>query len=74
MNLIDKLQDIVKLEHNPTHWSQIQHATSNLDWYGSYLKQYYVEVLFTQQVSANKWLPSPTQRIFNLAIIKKEKI
>ena len=33
-----------------------------------------MEVLFTLQVSANKWLPSPTQKIFNLAIIKKEKI
>ena len=32
------------------------------------------EVLFTLQVSANKWLPSPTQKIFNLAIIKKQKI
>ena len=40
----------------------------------SYLKKQYVEVLFTLQVSANKWLPSPTQKIFNLAIIKKEKI
>ena len=33
-----------------------------------------MEVFFTRQVSANKWLPSPTQKIFNLAIIKKEKI
>jgi predicted ATP-dependent serine protease len=33
-----------------------------------------VEVLFTVQLSANKWFPSPTQKIFNLAIIKKEKI
>ena len=34
----------------------------------------YKEVFFSSGVSANKWLPSPTQKIFNLAIIKKEKI
>ena len=33
-----------------------------------------MELLFTLQVSANQWLPSPTQKIFNLAIIKKDKI
>ena len=33
-----------------------------------------MDVLFTTQLSANKWLPSPTKKIFNLAIIKKEKI
>ena len=33
-----------------------------------------MEVLFTLQVSANQWLPSPTQKIFNLAIIKKDEI
>ena len=33
-----------------------------------------MEVLFISQLSANKWLPSPSQKIFNLAIIKKQKI
>ena len=75
VDLIDQLQDMVKLEQIPTHqWPLIQHANPNLESYGSYLKMQYVEVLFTQQVSANKWLPSPTQKIFNLAIIKKEEI
>ena len=53
---------------------QPQFAHLNLDWYGSYLRKQYLEDLFTAQVSSNKWLPSPTQKIFNLAIIKKEKI
>ena len=74
MDLIDALQRIVTLEQLPVQRPLIQLAKHDLDWYGSYLKKQYVEVLFTLQVSANKWLPSPTQKIFNLAIIKKEKI
>ena len=61
-------------EQFPPHQSLIQLDSHGLDWYGSYLKKQYVEVLFTLQVSANKYLPSPTQKIFNLAIIKKENI
>ena len=71
MNLIDELKRIVTLKQNLAHRPLAKH---DLDWYSSYLKNQYVEVLFTLQVSANKWLPSPTQKIFNLAIIKKEKI
>ena len=71
---IQQLQRVVTLEPIPTHRPLIQLAKHGLDWYGSYLKKQYVEVLFTLQVSANKWLPSPTQKIFNLAIIKKETI
>ena len=71
MDLIDELKRIVTLKQNLAHRPLAKH---DLDWYGSYLKKQYVEVLFTQQVSANKWLPSPTQKIFNLAIIKKEMI
>ena len=74
MDLIDALQRIVTLEQLPVQRPLIQLAKHDLDWYGSYLKKQYVEVLFTLQVSANKWLPSPTQKIFNLVIIKKEKI
>ena len=58
----------------PTHRPPIKLGSFDLDWYGGYLKKQYLEVLFTLQVSANKWLPSPTQKIFNLAIIKKERI
>ena len=60
------------LQPIPTHQPQL--ASHNLEWYGGCLKKQYLEVLFTSQVSANKWLPSPTQKIFNLAIIKKEQI
>ena len=70
--MIDELQRIVTLQPIPVHQPQL--VSHNLDWYGGYLKKQYLEVLFTLQVSANKWLPSPTQKIFNLAIIKKEKI
>ena len=74
VDLINELQRVVTLEPIPTHRPLIQLAKYDLDWYSSYLKKQYVEVLFTLQVSANKWLPSPTQKIFNLAIIKKERI
>ena len=70
--MIDELQRIVTLQPIPVHQPQL--VSHNLDWYGGYLKKQYLEVLFTLQVSANKWLPSLTQKIFNLAIIKKEKI
>ena len=71
VDLIDELQRVVQI---PTHRPLIQLAKHDLDWYGSYLKKQYMEVLFTLQLSTDKWLPSPTQKIFNLAIIKKEKI
>ena len=76
IDLIDELQRVVTFEQIPTHRPLIQPPKHDLDWYGSYLKKQYMDskVLFTLQVSANKWLPSPTQKIFNLAIIKKQKI
>ena len=70
--MIDELQRIVTLQPIPMHQPQL--VSHNLDWYGGYLKKQYLEVLFISQVSGNKWLPSLTQKIFNLAIIKKEKI
>ena len=70
--MINELQHIITLQPIPTYQPQL--VSHNLDWYGGYLKKQYLEVLFTSQESANKWLPSPTQKIFNLAIIKKEKI
>ena len=66
------LQCIVTPQQTSTY--QPQFGNHNLDWYGSYLKKQYLEDLFTLQVSANKWCPLPTQKIFNLAIIKKEKV
>ena len=72
-DLIDEFQRVVTLK---VQWPLIQQTKHDIaiDWYGSYLKKQYMEVIFTLQLSANKWLPSPTQKIFNLAIIKKEKI
>ena len=52
---------------------KLQHVVK-LKWYSGYLKKQYKEVFFSSQVSVNKWLPSPTQRIFNLAIIRKERV
>ena len=40
--------------------------------YGSYQKKRHLQVHVA--VSPNKWLPSPTQKFFKLAIIKKERI
>ena len=58
IDIIDRLQSIVTLK-----------------WYGAYLKKEYLETCFSLQSSQNKiWLPSPTQKIFNLAIIKKEAL
>ena len=74
VDLIDELQRIVSFEQIPTHRPLIQLAEHDLDWYGSYLKKQYVEAFFISRTSTDKWLPSPTQKIFNLAIIKKEKI
>ena len=74
VDLIDELQRIVTHEPIPTHQTLIQLTRFNLDRYGSYLRKQYLEVHFTLSMSGDKWLPSPTQKIFNLAIIKKEKI
>ena len=68
--MIDKLQ-LITLQ--PTIRDKHDVINQKLNWYGSYLKEQYLEVLFTLH-SMNKWLPSPSQKIFNLAIIKKEKI
>ena len=68
--MIDKLQ-LITLQ--PTIRDKHNVVNQELNWYGSYLKEQYLEVLFTLH-SMNKWLPSPSQKIFNLAIIKKEKI
>ena len=72
INFIDELERITTLQPIPPHEHDI--ASDKVQFYGIHLKKQYLEVLFTTQVSANNWLPSPTKKIFNLAIIKKEKI
>ena len=47
-------------------------SNEKLAWYGNYLKERHLQVHIS--VTANKWLPSPTQKFINLAIIKKERI
>ena len=41
-------------------------------WYSGYLKNRYSQIHIT--VASKKWLPSPTRKIFKLAIVKKERI
>ena len=72
IDLIDELERITTLQLIPSHEHDI--ISDKVQFYGIHLKKQYLEVLFTTQVSANTWLPSPTKKIFNLAIIKKEKI
>ena len=72
VDLIDELQRLTTLQPIPPHKPDT--VRERVCWYGGYLKKQYVEVLFISQLSANKWLPSPSQKIFNLAIIKKQKI
>ena len=72
VDLIDKFKCLTTLQPIPPHKPDT--VRERVCWYGGYLKKQYVEVLFISQLSANKWLPSPSQKIFNLAIIKKQKI
>ena len=58
------LQPLVQAEHGIIH--------EEFEQYGRYLKEQYLEVLFSLQ-SMNKWLPTVSHKIFNLAMIKKEK-
>ena len=59
-----------QLQANMQYMSITQHQ--RLIWYSSYLKERHSQVHIT--VASNKWLPSPTRKIFKLAIIKKERI
>ena len=72
-DVIDNLHSILVSPTTPpqpnTHYTT-QHQ--KLVWYSGYLKERHSQVHIA--VASNKWLPSPTQKIFNLAIIKKEKI
>ena len=72
VDLIDELECIATLQQIPTRQQSI--TSHSLVWYGNYLKRQYLEVLFSSHIAVNTWLPLPVQKIFNLAIIKKEKI
>ena len=69
-DVIDNLCSILVSPTTPPQPSTTQHPT--IVWYSSYLKERHSQVHIA--VVYNKWLPSPTRKIFNLAIIKKERI
>ena len=70
-DVIDSLRSIVSATPPPQLNTQYSSENEKLVWYSTYLKERHLQVHIT--VASNKWLPSPTQRIFNLAIIKKER-
>ena len=77
VDLIDELQCLTTLQSiplQPIPPHKLGTVRERIRWYGRYLRKQYVEVLFISQLSVNIWLPSPSQKIFNLAIIKKQKI
>ena len=78
-DVIDNLHDILvsstshlqaHMQYTPTSLPTIQH--DKLVWYSGYLKERHSHVHIA--VASNKWLPLPTRKVFNLAIIKKETI
>ena len=73
-DVIDELHRIVSATPPPQPNTRCQYTSENekLVWYSTYLKKRHLQLHIT--VASNKWLPSPTQKIFNLAIIKKERI
>ena len=73
LDLIDKLQHLTLIQVSPNSL-KLSTTKRNLEFYGGYLKGRYLDVLITMHLSTNKWLPLQTKRIFNLTIIKKEKI
>ena len=72
-DVIDNLHSILVSPTTPPQ-PNTQYTTQHqkLVWYSGYLKERHSQVHIA--VASNKWLPSPTQKIFNLAIIKKERI
>ena len=69
-DVIDNLRSVLVSPTTPPQPSTTQHPT--LVWYSGYLKERHSQVHIA--VVSNKWFPSPTRKIFNLAIIKKERI
>ena len=72
-DVIDNLHSIL-VSPSMSVQPNIQYTTQHekIVWYSGYLKKRYSQVHIA--VMSKKWLPSPTQKIFNLAIIKKERI
>ena len=69
--MITELQHLVLKQVSPNNYSI---SKRNLELYGGYLKRRYLDALVTLHLSTNKWLPLQTKRIFNLTIIRKEKV
>ena len=72
-DIIDNLCSILVSPTTPSQ-PNTQHTTQHqtLVWYSGYLKERHTLVHIAADYE--KWLPSPTRKIFNLAIIKKERI
>ena len=72
----DVIDNLLSLLVSPTTLPQQNTQCTTQDqklvWYSGYLKERHSQVHIV--VASNKWLPSPTRKIFNLAIIKKERI
>ena len=68
--VIDSLLSLVST--TPQINAQINFKNKKLVWYGNYVKERHLQAHLS--VTTNTWLPSPTQKFINLAIIKKERI
>ena len=71
VDVIDSLLSLVSTTPPQTN-ARFSFDNEKLVWYGNYLKERHLQVHIS--VTSNKWLPSPTQKFINLAIIKKERI
>ena len=71
VDIIDSLLSLVSTTPPQTN-ARFSFENEKLVWYGNYLKERHLQVHIS--VTSNKWLPSPTQKFINLAIIKKERI
>ena len=71
VDVIDSLLSLVSTTPPQTN-AQFSFENEKLVWYGNYLKERHLQVHIS--ATSNKWLPSPTQKFINLAIIKKERI
>ena len=71
VDVIDSLLSLVSTTP-PQKTVRFSFENEKLAWYGNYLKERHLQVHIS--ATSNKWLPSPTQKFINLAIIKKERI
>ena len=74
-DVIDNLCSILVSPITPPQ-SNTQHTTQHqkLVWYSGYIQERHFHVHIQFAADSKKWLPSPTRKIFKLAIIKKERI